>query len=97
MTEELFRDDGYLKECEAVVSGVHEGGIELDRTVFYYTSGGQPGDTGTLTSAGGVSVDIIDTRKDRDSGAYLHVPAEGSAAFSVGEKVTAMIDNEARQ
>ncbi len=96
MTEELFRDDGYLKECEAVVSGVHEGGIELDRTVFYYTSGGQPGDTGTLTSAGGVSVDIIDTRKDRDSGAYLHVPAEGSAAFSVGEKVTAMIDWQRR-
>ncbi|MBC8269993.1 MAG: alanyl-tRNA editing protein [Rhodospirillaceae bacterium] len=96
MSEELFRDDGYLKECEATVSAVHEGGIELDRTVFYYTSGGQPGDTGTLTNAGGLSVDIIDTRKDRDSGAYLHVPAEGSAVFSVGDKVTAAIDWQRR-
>jgi misacylated tRNA(Ala) deacylase len=96
MTEELFRDDSYLKECEATVSAVHDGGIELDRTVFYYTSGGQPGDIGTLTKGDGVSIDIIDTHKDRNSGAYLHVPQEGSASFSVGDKVTALIDWQRR-
>ncbi len=96
MTEELFRDDGYLKECEATVTAVDEGGIELDRTVFYYTSGGQPGDTGTLTNADGGCIDIVDTRKDRESGAYLHVVAEGSPAPSVGDKVTVAINWERR-
>lgn len=96
MTEELFREDGYLKECEATVIAVHAGGFELDRTVFYYTSGGQPGDTGTLTNAQGDVIEIIDTRKDRDSGAYLHVAAEGAAALSVGDKVTAAINWQRR-
>jgi misacylated tRNA(Ala) deacylase len=49
MTEQLFRDDAYLKTCDARVLGVNErGGIVLDRTIFYATGGGQPGDTGTL-------------------------------------------------
>jgi len=96
MTEELFRDDGYLKECEAIVTAIHEGAIELDRTVFYYTSGGQPGDAGTVTSAQGTVVDITDTHKDRDSGAHLHVVAEGAQALSVGDKVTASINWERR-
>lgn len=96
MTEELYRDDAYLKTCEATVTAVHEGGIELDRTVFYYTSGGQPGDTGTLSREDGVTLDIADTRKDRDSGAHLHVPAEGAPALSVGDKVTAVIDWDRR-
>ena len=44
MTEELFRDDAYARECEATVTGVDERGIQLDRTVFYAAGGGQPGD-----------------------------------------------------
>ena len=85
-----------VKTCEATVTAVHEGGIELDRTVFYYTSGGQPGDTGTLSREDGVTLDIADTRKDRDSGAHLHVPAEGAPALTVGDKVTAVIDWDRR-
>ena len=96
MTEELFRDDGYLKECDAIVNAVHEGGVELDRTVFYYASGGQPGDTGTLTTADGTSIHIVDTRKDPDSGACLHVLAGGAPALSVGDRVTASINWEQR-
>ena len=50
VTEALFREDGYLAEAEAEVVHVNErGGIILDRTIFYATSGGQPGDTGRLT------------------------------------------------
>ncbi len=92
MTEELFREDAYLKECEATVAAVSADGIALDRTVFYYTSGGQPGDTGRLTTADGVSIEIVDTVKDRDSGVLLHVPAEGSPSLAPGDKVSAGID-----
>ena len=41
MTEELFREDAYLKSCEATVTAVGDAGIVLDRTVFYPTGGGQ--------------------------------------------------------
>ncbi|NQU56758.1 MAG: alanyl-tRNA editing protein [Rhodospirillales bacterium] len=96
MTEELFRDDGYLKQCEATVTAIHAGGIELDRTVFYYTSGGQQGDTGVLTTTEGVGVEIVDTIKGRDSDILLHVLAEGAPVLSVGDKVSAAIDWDRR-
>ena len=51
MTELLFRDDGYARSCTARVVAVDERGIRLDRTVFYPTGGGQPGDTGVLRLA----------------------------------------------
>ena len=50
-TDCLFREDSYLKECSATIVGFKpDGGIILDRTVFYATSGGQPGDHGVLTT-----------------------------------------------
>ncbi len=96
MTEELFRDDAYLKSCTARVTAVHEGGIELDRTVFYPTGGGQPGDTGMLVCADGRQIVITDTVKDRDSGVHLHVLEADAPALSVGDQVTAELDWERR-
>jgi misacylated tRNA(Ala) deacylase len=59
-TDCLFREDAYLKECDATVVGLTEaGGIVLERTVFYAASGGQPGDTGVLTTATGDAVQIV--------------------------------------
>ena len=58
MTEEIFRADGYAKSCEATVTAVGEGGIRLDRTVFYPEGGGQPGDTGWLRTADGRALRI---------------------------------------
>ena len=43
MTEALFRDDAYLKDCEATVVSAVEGGVVMNRTVFYPMGGGQPG------------------------------------------------------
>ena len=53
MTDYLFRDDAYLAEAEATVTAAGPEGIELDRTLFYASSGGQPGDTGRLVVGGG--------------------------------------------
>ena len=50
MTILLCHDDAYLKEFEASVLEVVGGGVALDRTAFYPGGGGQPPDTGTLTS-----------------------------------------------
>jgi misacylated tRNA(Ala) deacylase len=94
MTEELFREDSYLKSCEATVVAVTQDGIILDRTVFYPEGGGQPGDTGVLRLSGGADVIISDTRKGGDG--IVHVPGEGAPAPAVGDKVTAEIDWDRR-
>lgn len=96
MTEEIFRNDAYAKSCAATVVAVTDAGIELDRTVFYYESGGQPGDTGTLTTGDGRSVEIVDTQKDRASGKHVHVPADGAPVLTAGDAVTAAIDWDRR-
>jgi misacylated tRNA(Ala) deacylase len=96
-TDCLFRDDSYLRECEARVVGVTDKGIELDRTVFYATSGGQPGDTGVLIAANGAEIPIgnavyLDAAKTE----IAHVPAPGAAAVAAGDTVTVRIDWDKR-
>lgn len=96
MTEELFREDAYLKTCEATVTGVDERGIILDRTIFYPLGGGQPGDTGSLVNQNGISVEITNTIKDRESGDHLHAPAEDAPSLSAGDVVKCEIDWDRR-
>jgi misacylated tRNA(Ala) deacylase len=94
-TEELFRADSYLKECSATVISADGRGIVLDRTVFYPTGGGQPGDTGALVLADGTSIAIADAIKG-DGTDVVHVPAPGQSLPAPGTAVTAMIDWERR-
>jgi misacylated tRNA(Ala) deacylase len=96
VTELLFRDDGYLRSCSARVIDADERGIRLDRTVFYPTGGGQPGDTGVLRLASGVEIPIVDTVKGEGSDEVIHVPSPGAALPDPGAEVTAAIDWERR-
>ena len=75
MTEQLFRDDAYLKECSAQGVEVYEGVIVLDRTVFYPLGGGQPGDIGTISWADGSAL-AVDTRYG-EGGVIRHLVEEG--------------------
>ena len=92
MTALLFRDDAYLAQCDARVIAVDARGIQLDRTVFYPTGGGQPGDCGVLRRADGRVVAIADTRKGEAADEVLHVPAPGAELPEPGEAVIAEID-----
>jgi len=91
MTDKLFLEDAYLTNCEATVTALGAQGIELDRTVFYANSGGQPGDIGSLRTNDGRSVAIADTVKG-GTGGILHVPAPEQPHLSVGDAVSAEID-----
>jgi misacylated tRNA(Ala) deacylase len=108
MTQTLFRDDAYLRECSATVTAISEQGLVLDRTVFYPLGGGQAGDAGVLVLAGGREIAIADTRKGKNAegqftDAICHLPALPNAdapvldalmqaGVQVGDVVTARID-----
>ena len=96
-TEALFRDDAYLKTAEAEVVAINErGGILLDRTIFYATSGGQPGDTGLLERADGSRIAIAATITGETKDEIIHVPAPEQPLPAVGETLKLAIDWDRR-
>jgi misacylated tRNA(Ala) deacylase len=92
-TDCLFREDAYLTSTPAMVVGLSEkGGIIVDRTCFYATSGGQPGDSGTLVTAAGEFPLATAVYNDQLKTEIAHVPNEGVPLPQVGESVTLKID-----
>ncbi len=90
-TELLFRADAYLQEANATVLGhTPEGGILLDRTVFYPTGGGQPGDSGWMSWDGGQL--SIATAVKVEGGHVALVPAEPLAMPPRGTPVLHRLD-----
>lgn len=96
-TEALFREDAYLVRAQAVVTAVNErGGIVLDRTVFYPTGGGQPGDTGTIALGDGRVIQIATTVKGDAPDEIVHVPAADQPVPDIGASVDLELDWERR-
>ena len=90
MTELLFRDDAYQTAAECRITGhTPEGGILVDRSIFYATSGGQPGDSGML-DWGGTRMPIATAVKTADGIAL--VPAEPMPMPPVGAPARQLID-----
>ena len=88
----LFRDDAYLPATEATVVAVNDRrGIVLDRTVFYATGGGQPGDSGTLERRGG-NIVVATTVYGEDKREVIHVPADDAPLPEPGETLKAVLD-----
>jgi misacylated tRNA(Ala) deacylase len=94
MTEELFRNDSYLKECDASVTSIEGQAVAVDRTVFYPLGGGQPGDTGSMSWSTG-NARVVDTRYG-DSGEILHIIEDGKALPETGDSVHLELDWDRR-
>lgn len=94
-THLLFRDDAYLRETDSTVIGhTPEGGILVDRTVFYPTGGGQPGDSGLVAWPGGRCA--IATAVKAEGGLVALVPAEPVALPPVGAALRQRLDWDRR-
>ena len=91
MTALLFLDDAYLTEADGTVTGhTDDGGVILDRSLFYPTGGGQPGDSGRLAWDGG-QIAIATARKGQ-GGAVVLVPEDPAALPPVGTSLRQIID-----
>lgn len=95
MTEPLFMTDPYRKSASArVTAQTEEGGIILDRTIFYPRAGGQPGDSGTLL-LGDQRIEIATAVKG-EGGAIVLLPAEAVTVPAVGAEVEQRLDWDRR-
>ncbi|MFQ5769768.1 MAG: alanyl-tRNA editing protein AlaXM [bacterium] len=93
MTELLYQTDSYLREFDAKVEKVTDQGVVLDRTTFYPGGGGQPADTGTLTTPDGMNHHVVDLR--RIEGKVIHL-LEGESRPAVGTGVHGLVDWDRR-
>lgn len=91
--QHLFLDDAYLSTAEGQVVNVNDrGGILLDQTCFYATSGGQPGDIGFLERQDGSRIEIAATVNGQSKAEIVHVPANSQAVPEIGESLALHID-----
>ncbi len=94
MTEQLFQDERYLKEFQATITEMAEGGAVLDRSAFYIGGGGQPCDTGVLIHDGH---EHVVTKIGRAEGKIVHqiqaqIQEPGPIPLAAGQNVTGRID-----
>jgi misacylated tRNA(Ala) deacylase len=93
----LFRDDAYLSTAEGTVVAINDrGGIILDQTCFYATSGGQPGDTGFLEREDGSKIAIAATVCGETKDEIIHVPAPDQPVPDIDEKLVLHVDWDRR-
>ena len=96
MTELLFNNDAYLTQSEAVVTNVDQNSIQLNRTIFYAESGGQPGDQGEII-LGDQIYKVIDTQKGNSPNEIIHLVDGDIDQSIVGKECEIKIDWELRQ
>ena len=95
MTVLVFRADPYLQDCTARVIGhTAEGAVLVDRSIFYPTGGGQPGDSGWLRWDGGRLP--VATAIKVEGGLVGLVPAEPAALPDIGTELRLILDWERR-
>ena len=97
MTEQLYRNDAYLRETSATVVHVNDqGGVVLDRTPCYASSGGQPGDKAMIRFPDGECPILTTVYDSTDKGRIVHVPVGGAPSLKPGDTVAIALDWDAR-
>lgn len=96
MAELLFNGDAYLKQCEAVVTQLDHNSIQLNQTIFYAESGGQPGDQGEIIF-GDQRYRVIDTQKGNSPNEIIHFVDGEIDQSLVGKECELKIDWVLRQ
>ena len=93
-TELLFRTDPYQTTATAQVIAINEqGGIILNRSLFYPTGGGQPGDKGVLRLSDGREITLINTVWDNPEHTHIaHIPAPETLPPPVGDTLEIQLD-----
>lgn len=95
MTAMLFREDAYLRDAPAqVIHVTPEGGLVLDRSLFYPTGGGQPGDSGWINWDGKCLPVATALKGDADQ--IILVPSEAEQMPPLGAHVTQTLDWDRR-
>jgi misacylated tRNA(Ala) deacylase len=98
-SERLFDSDAYARTAEGRVQahvdlGDGKIGVVLDRSLFYPTGGGQPGDTGQLSWAGGQC--HVSTTQKGEAGGIVLVLTDGDVPPEVGATITQTLDWQRR-
>ena len=96
MTELLFNEDSYLENCEATIIILENNIIQLDRTIFYAESGGQPGDVGDITLNDRI-LKVIDTQKGNNPKEIHHIIEGEIDQDLIGKSCELSIDWERRK
>ncbi|MGO4704201.1 alanyl-tRNA editing protein [Microvirga sp. 2MCAF38] len=97
-TNLLFREDAYARTCDATVIAVTpEGGVIVDRTIFYAQGGGQPGDVGHIRLSGSSEIPVTNAVYGADRSQVVHlVGAEAASRLKPGDAASLHLDWERR-
>lgn len=92
----LYREDVYRREAPARVTEITaEGGVILDKALFYPKGGGQPGDSGWL-EWDNTRIAVATAVRAEDGLSSVLVPSEPAALPPVGAHVVQRLDWERR-
>ena len=92
ITNEIFKENPYKKNCTSQIINTGQNWIELDKTIFYAEGGGQLGDTGIIKAQ---NREIIIVNTIRENNSIKHI-TDTEINFGIGNKVDCFIDWERR-
>ena len=84
----------FIDESQDSLNTGQMGQVILEQTPFYAESGGQVGDTGTITTKNGV-FEVIDTQASGE--AFIHIGSVTKGSIHINEKVQASINPVKRE
>jgi misacylated tRNA(Ala) deacylase len=93
MTEALYLENPYLDLAEATVTAVGtDGGLYVDRSIFYPQGGGQPGDRGSIEWGTGFRTNIKNAVYSPDRASIVLIPDEEQELPQLGQTIIQHVD-----